>query len=43
MRLTDMQKRYVWLAGSYPALLLMQGRGYRPPELCTASLKKRAS
>lgn len=32
MRLTDMQKRYVWLAGSYPALLLVQGRGYRTPQ-----------
>ena len=27
--MTDMQKRYVWLAGSYPQLLLRQGRGYR--------------
>lgn len=28
-KLTDMQKRYIWLAGSYPELLLIQGRGYR--------------
>lgn len=24
-----MQKRYIWLAGSYPDLLLIQGRGRR--------------
>tara|TARA_R110002167_G_scaffold12963_6_gene54897 strand:+ start:6862 stop:7200 length:339 start_codon:yes stop_codon:yes gene_type:complete len=28
-KLTDMQKRYIWLAGSRPELLLVQGRGYR--------------
>ena len=24
-----MQKRYIWLAGSYPLLVVKQGRGYR--------------
>lgn len=28
-KLTDMQKRYIWLAGSYSELILIQGRGYR--------------
>ncbi len=27
--LTQMQKRYVWLAGAFPALVVVQGRGYR--------------
>lgn len=26
-----MQKRYIWLAGSFPALAVVQGRGYRVP------------
>lgn len=29
--LTHMQRRYIWLAGSHPNLMLMQGRGYRSP------------
>lgn len=24
-----MQKRYIWLAGSFPSLIVIQGRGYR--------------
>lgn len=27
--ITNMQKRYIWLAGSYSKLVLVQGRGYR--------------
>ena len=29
MTLTTMQKRYIWLAGSYPARTIEQGRGVR--------------
>lgn len=28
-RLTAMQRRYVWLAGSFPSLILVQGQGKR--------------
>lgn len=31
--LTDMQKRYIWLAGSFPDLLVEQGQGRRRPPL----------
>lgn len=27
--LTDMQKRYLWLMGSFPDRIMVQGRGYR--------------
>jgi len=27
--LTDMQKRYIWLMGSFPGKVMVQGRGYR--------------
>ncbi len=27
--LTDMQKRYIWLAGSYPQSVIQQGHGVR--------------
>lgn len=30
-RLTRMQQRYIWLAGSFPSLAVVQGRGYRRP------------
>lgn len=36
MNLTDMQKRYLWLAGSYPNRVLVQGRGRRSPRLLYA-------
>ena len=36
MNLTDMQKRYVWLAGSFPDRTLVQGRGKRSPKLLYA-------
>lgn len=35
-RLTDMQARYVWLAGAYPDRVLVQGRGKRSPRLLYA-------
>jgi hypothetical protein len=28
-QLTKMQRRYIWLAGSFPSLVIVQGRGYR--------------
>ena len=28
-RLTRMQQRYIWLAGSYPKMVVSQGRGVR--------------
>lgn len=31
--LTDMQKRYIWLMGSYPQHVAEQGRGYRTKTL----------
>lgn len=31
MKLTKMQQRYIWLAGSFPSLVVVQGRGYRQP------------
>lgn len=34
--LTFMQERYLWLAGSYPNLLLVQGRGKRSARLLYA-------
>lgn len=34
--LSDMQKKYVWLAGSYPSRVLTQGRGRRSPRLLYA-------
>lgn len=33
MSLTARQKQYIWLMGSYPDKVAMQGRGYRSPEL----------
>lgn len=36
MNLTDMQKRYLWLAGSFPDRVLVQGRGKRSPKLLYA-------
>lgn len=33
MSLTKMQKRYIWLAGSYPTLAVVQGRGKRTAKL----------
>jgi hypothetical protein len=33
MQLTKTQKRYIWLAGSFPKLVVRQGRGYRRPYL----------
>lgn len=32
VKLTAMQKRYIWLAGSFPELVVRQGRGYRSPQ-----------
>lgn len=34
--LSDMQKRYIWLAGSFPDRVLVQGRGKRSPRLLYA-------
>lgn len=34
--LTDMQKKYLWLMGSYPDLIMVQGRGKRTPKLLYA-------
>lgn len=34
--LTDMQKRYIWLAGSFPQRNVAQGRGRRSKELLYA-------
>lgn len=36
MNLTDMQRRYVWLAGSFPDRVFVQGRGKRSPKLLYA-------
>lgn len=36
MNLTDMQKRYLWLAGSYPDRVFVQGRGRRSRKLLYA-------
>lgn len=33
VQLTDMQKRYIWLMGSYPQHVVEQGRGYRTKAL----------
>lgn len=33
MNLTPRQKQYIWLMGAHPALIAVQGRGYRTPEL----------
>lgn len=35
-KLTDMQARYLWLMGSYPSLIMIQGRGYRTERLMYA-------
>lgn len=34
--LTDMQKAYIWLAGSYPKRVVVQGNGKRSPKLLYA-------
>lgn len=36
MQLSDMQKKYIWLAGSFPNHLVEQGRGKRTPKLLYA-------
>lgn len=36
MALTLMQKRYIWLAGSYPDKIVVQGRGKRSRKLLYA-------
>lgn len=33
MSLTARQKQYIWLMGSFPSKLAVQGRGQRSPEL----------
>lgn len=33
MSLSPMQKKYIWLAGSYPTRIAEQGRGRRTPKL----------
>lgn len=35
-KLSEMQRRYIWLAGSYPSRVLIQGRGKRTPKLLYA-------
>lgn len=36
MNLTDRQKQYIWIAGSFPDRIVEQGRGYRTKRLMYA-------
>lgn len=36
VRLTDRQKQYIWLVGSFPYLIAQQGHGYRTAQLLYA-------